>query len=359
MTAPHSCNGGLTLIPIPGFEDMVTDLKDTIEAMGRRSDHFETPVDITALEFGNHPSRERKIEFTDRSINGHDCVIVGGGPGTDAMLMNLAWTVAHVAGRHARRISLVTPYFPHSRSDVDEGETVLAKMRMVHTLITSQTGELGYLRWICFDPHAKQISDIDDPGKVAPIYLTRRLLRFALTEFATRYSGEKVVLAYPDDSGEKRYEPALNSIARERNRDFHRICAYKRRDMFGKSKIVAIVGDTPEAKDTTILMFDDEIDTGGSVVELANRLKQEFGARAVWACATHAVMSLGATDRFIRAREDGLVERLILSDTIPIKSRPALQALVDQGMLTVYSCMEDLAWVIYRIHWDMSIRQMR
>jgi ribose-phosphate pyrophosphokinase len=275
------------------------------------------------------------------------------------MLMNLVWTVAHATGRHARRMSILTPYFPHARSDIDEKEIVLAKLKMVHTLVAGQTGDSGYHRWVCVDPHARQISDIGDAGKVTPIYLTRRLLRFALTEFAKHNRDEKYVLAFADDSSQKRYESAVTSVSRERGHEVDRVCAYKRRDMDGKSKIIAVVGDTTAVRGATVLMFDDEIDTGGSVVQLATRLKEEFGARAVWACATHGVMSGDTNLRFLQAHNDGIVERLILSDTVPISNRPTMLGLVGQGILTVFPCLDDLAWVIYRIHWDMSIRQMR
>jgi ribose-phosphate pyrophosphokinase len=358
MDAPYNRNGGLTLVAVPGFEEVARNLKVLIEQMGNREGHSSTPVDIVFPRFGEFPSGERSVHLTDASINGHDCVIVGSGPGTDPMLMRLNWTMSHVAGRHAGRISVVTGYFPHARSDVDERDDVLAKTKMVFTMVESLSGSRSIQCWVCLDPHARQISDLGEPGQVTPIYFTNRLLRFCLDQLTKSNSGRQVVLAFPDDSSHRRFEPAITSVAKDLDREFVCISARKRRDRFGKSKIVGLNGDIDLVKGADVLMFDDEIDTGGSVISFAEMLRS-FGADTIWACATHAVMSSNAADRFKKAHEEGLVSRLILSDTIPIVGRPDLESLVSSGILTVLSCMEDLAWVIYRIHWDMSIRQMR
>ena len=301
------------------------------------------------------------VELDNQHICGHDCIIIASGPGTNEMLMNLLFTIGYLAGRHAKRITIVTGYFPQGRSDADEGEDVLTLPPMILNIANIQAEKVGIHRWVCADPHSKQVSMAGNPGQVTPIYLTRRLLSFALNRSHQEGCG-RIVLAFPDDSASKRFGPAIALVEKELGTHIPTVTAFKRRFDAERTEIQGVVGETDDVKDACILMFDDEIATGGSIIDMARMLKRTYGAKSVWACATHAVMCGDASQKFwgfIDATHDRWVDHLVLTDTIPVKERSGLKILMEEGYLSVYSWLEDLAWIAYRNHWDRSIRGIR
>jgi phosphoribosylpyrophosphate synthetase len=361
---PFNPNGGLTLIPLPGFEDVACTLKNLIETMGERPKHKATPVDIAFPQFKLYANDETYVVLPNTHILEHDCIVIGSGPGTDQMLMNLLWTLSLLAGRHAGRIAIMTGYVPLGRSDGDEGDSVLTSPPMMMTLANAACGRVGLHRWVCADPHGKQISMAGDPGQLTPIYLTRKLLRFAIEQAQPgRQCDLPMILAFPDDSAAKRYKETIKTIEGEQGMSFQCVTAFKRRETSERTEILGIVGDTDAVRGARVLMFDDEIATGGSVIDMARGLKKSYGAKSVWACATHAVMCRGANMRFLNQIEGSggqWVNHLVVTDTIPIQGRnQGIEMLQEAGLMSVYSWHEDLAWVIYRHHWNLGIRELR
>lgn len=361
---PHNPNGGLTLIPLPGYEDVAGELKAKIDAMGERPHHKPTPVDIAVPEFKTYVNDETFIVLPNTHTLEHDCVVIGSGPGTDGMLMKLLWTLSLLAGRHAGRIAVMTGYFPLSRSDGDEGDTILTTPPMMMRLANAASGRVGLHRWVCADPHSKQITMAGDPGQVTPVYLTRKLMSFAIDESRIGRTSElPIVAGFPDDTASKRYAPAVKAIQVERGIRLPTVTAFKRREDSEHTQILGIVGDVEAVNGARVLMFDDEIATGGSIIDMARGLKQGHGAKSVWACATHAVMCRGANMRFldqVTELGDQWVDHLVVTDTIRIQGRnESLGTLIEGGHISIYSWLEDLAWVIYRHHWNLGVRELR
>lgn len=361
---PHNPNGGLTLIPLPGYEDVAQELQTRIESMGERPHHRRTPVDDAVPEFKTYANDETFVVLPNTHILEHDCVVVGSGPGTDRMLMKLLWTLSLLAGRHAGRIAVMTGYFPLGRSDGDEGDTILTTPPMLMTLANAACGRVGLHRWVCADPHSKQITMAGDPGQVTPIYLTRKLLSFAIDESQSAEASDlPIVAAFPDDTASKRFKPAIKAIQDERGIRLPTVTAFKRREDSEHTQILGIVGDVDAVRDARVFMFDDEIATGGSVIDMAKGLKEAYGAKSVWACATHAVMCRGANMRFldqVHTLGGQWVDHVVVTDTIRIEGRnESIGALVEAGRMSIYSWLEDLAWVIYRHHWNLGVRELR
>ena len=361
--APFCPNGGLTLVPLPGFEKIIMELKDRIESMGGRPKHFGTPVDVVIPKFGVYANGETSNNFPNTHVLGHDCVVVGSGPGTDKMLMELLWTISVLGGRHAKRITIETGYFPHSRSDKDEGNNVLSGLPMLLALVRAATSDVGLYRWICTDPHSEQITSAGHPGQVTPVFLTRRLLSFAIEEAQRQPDGERsIVLAFPDDSAHKRYEKTIGIVEKELSIEFPSVIAFKRRTDSQHTKILGLVGDTDKVEGARVITFDDEMATGGSNFDMAQQLKQTYGAHSVWACVSHAVLCGNACRDLLdqRMHKGGQwIDRVVVTDTIPVRNRPEVLALKNAGILSVYSWLEDLAWIIYRHHWNLGIRELR
>ena len=98
-------------------------------------------------------------------------------------------------------------------------------------------------------------------------------------------------------------------------------------------------------------MVDDMADTAGTLCKAAAALK-ENGATAVYAYATHPVLSGDAVDNI----KNSEIDRLVVTDTIPLKY-PAAE-LVDEGKLQVISVSQLLAATIQRISKNLSISEM-
>ncbi len=85
----------------------------------------------------------------------------------------------------------------------------------------------------------------------------------------------------------------------------------KRRQRANMCEVMNIIGDV-EGK--TCILYDDIVDTAGSLCNAAEAIKTIGKAKAVYACATHGVLSGNATQRI----EDSCIEELVLLNTIPL-----------------------------------------
>jgi ribose-phosphate pyrophosphokinase len=358
--APRNRNGGLTIIPMSGFEGFAERLKERIQTRSLKPtrDYPEgciTPVDIVVPKFGLRPSGEPFPQLGNAHVGGHNCFVITSGPGTYQMMMQLIFVVGYLAARKASRITIISGYFPLARSDKDEGELELALPAFL--MIALKAESQGLLkRIVCADPHSDQMVMAADPGVITPVYLTLRILRFVVSE-AMKVT-DQICLAFPDDTAAKRYEPAVGILEKELGRSFPFISTAARRKSGNEKNIKYIVGDLDKMKDSIVIALDDETATGGSQIKAADRFKKDFGAKEVWAAVTHGVLCGNAPQLFLAP--DCSVDRLYITDTIPTEEREDLRALVDSGRLHVMSWVDDCAEVIYHLHWgSSSIRGMR
>ena len=84
----------------------------------------------------------------------------------------------------------------------------------------------------------------------------------------------------------------------------------KRRQKANQSEVMNIIGDV---KDKDCILFDDMVDTAGSLCNAAKALVEVGGAKTVHACASHGVLSGSAIDRI----NDSVIQELALLNTIP------------------------------------------
>src|SRR3989339_1103026 len=152
----YNGHGGLTLVPLPGFVDLANQLKEAIEHRNHKETDPPTTVDIAVPEFGLRSNQEPFVRLGKEHIGGHDCVVLTSGPGTYQMIIQLLLILGYLAGRRAGRITVITGYFPLSRSDKDEGSMELALPRLIVDLMqTAADGRLD--RIIAMDLHSPQV----------------------------------------------------------------------------------------------------------------------------------------------------------------------------------------------------------
>ena len=98
----------------------------------------------------------------------------------------------------------------------------------------------------------------------------------------------------------------------------------KRRPKANVSEVMNIIGDV---KDKTVILVDDMIDTAGTLCNGANAIVEKGGAKEVYACATHGVLSGPAIERI----EKSAIKELVLLDTIPLGDKKVQQDSDDPG----------------------------
>ncbi len=266
----------------------------------------------------------------EESVRGKDVFIVQPtcAPANDT-LMELLILVDAFRRASARRITLVIPYYGYSRQDkkVKPREPVTA--RLVADLITTA----GASRVLAVDLHAGQIQGFFQlpldhlyAGPLLGAYFAEKGL----------VDGDTVVVS-PDVGGVGR--------ARGMAEMLHApiVIIAKRRPEPNKVDIMEIIGDV---RGKTCVMVDDMIDTGGSTVSGACAL-MERGARRVFACCTHPVLSEPAVDRI----EESPITELVITDTIPFDDGKRARS----TKTTVISVAPLLASAITRIHRDESV----
>jgi ribose-phosphate pyrophosphokinase len=119
---------------------------------------------------------------------------------------------------------------------------------------------------------------------------------------------------------------------------------FKRRPEPNKSEVTHVIG---EVSGRVAVLFDDMIDTGGTICEGAEALLQ-MGAKVIYACCTHPVLSGAACERLERSP----IKEVVVTDTIPLPSDKRIEK------MTVLSIAPLLADAIDRIYRDASVSEL-
>jgi ribose-phosphate pyrophosphokinase len=227
----------------------------------------------------------------------------------------------------AKRITAVLPYFGYARQDrKDEGRTPITA-KLVANLITTA----GAQRVVAVDLHAGQIQGFFD----LPVdHLT------AEPVLSKHYQGKglkNATMVSPDVGNVKRATHFAQRL------DLPLAIIEKRRLSGSETKVGSLIGDV---KGKSVIMVDDMISTGGTMVEAA-KLVRDKGAEQVFIGATHAVLAGPAVERL----KSAAVDEIVVTDTIPIPDA----ARKELGKLKILSTAPLLGRAIHRIHRDESV----
>jgi ribose-phosphate pyrophosphokinase len=229
----------------------------------------------------------------------------------------------------AARINAVIPYYGYGRQDRKEEGRVSLSAKLVANLITVA----GADRVITVDLHAGQIQGFFDIP-VDHLYAQSLLIDYIQENIGI----ENAVVVSADVGRVKR--------ARNFAEDLQLPLAIvdKRRPAANVSEVMHIIGDV---SGKTAIIFDDIIDTAGTIVNAARGVV-DYGARRVIACCTHGVFSGGAYGLLAGAP----IEQIIVTNTIqPIEPRPL-------DNLIVCSVAPLIAEAIDRVHTNKSVSEM-
>lgn len=142
--------------------------------------------------------------------------------------------------------------------------------------------------------------------------------------------------------------PDLGSVTRARNfanlLDAPIAIIDKRRPKANVSEVMHIIG---EIEGKNVILVDDMIDTAGTITQGAKALK-DFGAKEVYACCTHPVLSGPAIERI----ESSVIRELVVLDTIPLPEEKRLKNITTLSVASIFG------EAIRRIYENLSVSKL-
>ncbi len=245
-------------------------------------------------------------------------------------LMELLIMIDALKRASAATITAVIPYYGYARQDRKVAPRTPITSKLVADLITTA----GADRVVTVDLHAGQIQGFFnipvDNLYAAPVLLER---------LRERFPNNNLVMVSPDAGGTERARAFAKRLG----------CTLavidKRRTGPNVAEVMHLIGDV---KDKTAIILDDMIDTAGTLTQAAKALKAH-GAKTIYACATHGVLSGPAIDRI----NDSDIEKVLITDTVTLGEKTERTAKIE-----VLGVAELLAEAIRRIHEDESVSSL-
>ncbi|MEA5142673.1 MAG: ribose-phosphate pyrophosphokinase [Oscillibacter sp.] len=267
------------------------------------------------------------------SVRGSDVFLINSTckPVNDS-LMELLIMIDACKRASAGRVTAVIPYFGYARQDRKAKSRDPISAKLVANMLTAA----GADRVLTMDLHASQIQGFFD------IPVDNLLGNPIFVDYYAKKFGERVdnmVVVSPD----------VGSVSRARTfaQKLHMGLAIvdKRRQKANQCEVMNVIGDVA-GKDC--ILFDDMVDTGGSLCNAAKAIVEVGGASSVYACASHAVLSGPAIERI----NNSVIHEIAFLNTIP-----AVNAAVSQK-IKYLSVAPMFSEAIERIYQEISISKL-
>ncbi len=266
----------------------------------------------------------------EESIRGKNVFLIQTvGPNVNNDLMELFIMCDAFSRASAASIQVVMPHYGYARQDKKSGPREAISAKLIANLLVAS----GTTRLITLDLHSDQIQGYFD----IPVDHM-----FALPLFVRYFQNKKLnnlVVVAPDTGRAKTCKRLADQLGAEL------AILHKSRPEHNVAEIMNVVG---EVKDKTILIFDDMIDTAGSVTRGLDALREHGCRDEIYLAATHPVFSHPATERLIAAK----FKEVVVINTIPV---PADKRFPE---LKVLSPAPIIAEAIRRNHDNLSISEM-
>jgi ribose-phosphate pyrophosphokinase len=264
----------------------------------------------------------------DDNVRGRDLFIIQSTCPPSDNILELLLLLDAARRASAARITAVIPYFGYARQDRKDQPRVAIGAKLMANMIVAA----GAHRVLSIDFHQHQLQgffDIPvDHLYAAPVF--------------TRYFREKqldnLVVVSPDVGSAKMARGFAKRLGATMG------IIDKRRPSANVSEVMNVIGEV-EGKDC--LLSDDMIDTAGTMAQAARALKDR-GARDVYACATHALLSGPAVERL----RDAPFTEIVVTDTIPVPPHKQFET------LRVLSTDELLAKAVRYTHVNESVSSL-
>jgi len=291
------------------------------------SQYLKIPLEeLDVFEFPN----ENIFVRLHRSVRGQDAFLIQ--PTCSPVnrnIMELLIIIDTLKRASAGRITAVIPYYAYGRTDKKDQPRVPITARLVADMITVA----GANRVLTIDLHAGQIQG----------FFSIPMDEISAFHLLSGYFLEKripdLVVVAADVGATKRARNFAEAL------DVPLAIVEKRRLRSGdQTEVLSLIG---EVKGMNAVIFDDEIDTAGTICQAAEVLRKA-GAKDIYACATHPTFSPPAVERLREAR----FKEIVVTNTEPIPPEKRLPN------ITVLSVASLLGEVIRRIHLGISVGEM-
>lgn len=293
-------------------------------------DEVATGIGVTlgGVEMSRFSNGEIYVRFLE-SVRGVDAFVIQtcSEPVNDN-IMELLLMCDALKRASAKRITVVMPYYGYSRQD----KKTLAREPISAHLVADVITVAGANRVVSVDLHAGQIQGFFD----FPLdHITAMPL---LASYIVQKNLEDMVVVSPDAGRVK--------VAKRLSDKLHAPMAimHKRRPEKNVAEIMHVIG---EVDGKTAILIDDMVDTAGTMVEAAAALKKH-GAKGIYACATHPILSGSAVER-IGISE---IKELVVTNTLPVPPEKKIDK------ITVLSIAPLLANTITAVFKEESVSEI-
>jgi ribose-phosphate pyrophosphokinase len=231
----------------------------------------------------------------------------------DKHLMELLLMMDALKRASARRITAVIPYYGYARQDRKDRPRAPISSKLVADLLTTA----GANRALIVDLHAPQIQGFFN------IPVDHLFASPVLVGHFRELNLPDLTVVSPDAGGVERARFFAKKM------DAPLAIVDKRRTDMNVAEVMHVIGDVAGR---TCLLIDDLIDTAGTLVKTAHALK-ENGAKKIYACASHAVLSGPAVENLHSSE----IEEVVVTNTIPLsdaaRSEPKIKVLTIAGLI--------------------------
>lgn len=252
-------------------------------------------VELGACEINKFSNDNIKVRILE-SVRGQDvfiiqpsCVPVNEG------IMELLIMIDAIKHASAGRITAVLPYFPYSRSDKKDEPRISITARLMADLLETA----GANRVMTMNLHSPQIQGF---FRIAVDHLLAGRL---LIDYFKDCGTENCVVVAPDAGSAKRAGAYAIQLGLPLA-----ILDKRRSDDSESPEIHNVIGDV---RGKRAIIFDDEIASGGSIIEVVNAL-QSLGVQEIQACCVHAVLSGNAVEKLRHSP----ITKLVVTDSVYI-----------------------------------------
>lgn len=272
---------------------------------------------------------ELKIKI-EENIRGRDVFVVQSTNPPADNLMELLLFIDAAKRASADRITAIIPYYGYARQDRKDEPRVPISSKLIANLLTTS----GASRVLTIDLHSEQIQGFFDIP-VDQLYAAPVFIEY----YQPRSLGNYVIVS--PDAGRVKH---ARGFARRLGKEIPLAIVDKRRTGPNQSVVYNIIGDVAGK---TALIYDDILDTGGTIVSAAEAM-MENGAKEVYACAVHALLSRDAPQRIMNS----VIRELVVTNTIPLEPARVM------SKIKVLSVAKLLGEAIMRIHNAESISSL-
>ena len=285
-------------------------------------------IPLGKMEISSFSDREVYVRI-NQNIRGKDVFLIQPtSPPANENLMELLIMIDAFQRASARRITAVISYYGYGRQDRKDEPRVPITAKLVANLVTTA----GADRVLTIDLHAAQIQGFFDI-KVDHLFAAPVFVDY----FSSKNLSNLVILS-PDMGGIRRARAYANRLGASL------AVIDKRRTGANQAEVLNVVG---KVKGRQILIVDDMIDTGGTLIAAVKALKEK-GAQDIYVSATHPILS-GSAYQLI---ESSSLKELIVTDTIPLDQEKV------KTKIKVLSVAPLLGEAIRSIHENRSVSSL-